>query len=81
MTDSFRKELQKFDAERVLPAWDGLIKKQQTTLETLGVPAMFPTTVSTDREVGVLCIRGRAWTYTEIQRQQRIMQVLANFAE
>ena len=51
MTDAFRRELQQFDRERVLPAWDGLITKQQSTLESLGVPTMFPTAVSTDRQV------------------------------
>ncbi|EMD40994.1 hypothetical protein CERSUDRAFT_44748, partial [Gelatoporia subvermispora B] len=50
LSAQFLKELQKFDQERVLPAWDGLITKQQTALESLGVPAMFPTTVGTDRD-------------------------------
>ncbi|KAI0356681.1 alpha/beta-hydrolase [Trametes cingulata] len=50
LTDSFRAELLRFDRERVLPAWDGLLKKQQAALETLGVPAMFPTTQTADRE-------------------------------
>ncbi|KAL7282045.1 hypothetical protein ACG7TL_003512 [Trametes sanguinea] len=50
MTDSFRAELAKFDRERVLPAWDGLLTKQQAALESLGVPAMFPTTQTADRE-------------------------------
>ncbi|PIL36690.1 hypothetical protein GSI_00379 [Ganoderma sinense ZZ0214-1] len=50
MTESFRAELAKFDRERVLPAWDGLVTKQQATLEALGVPAMFPTTLDTDRQ-------------------------------
>ncbi|GJE84758.1 hypothetical protein PsYK624_008340 [Phanerochaete sordida] len=50
MTDAFRRELQRFDRERVLPAWDGLITKQQATLESLGVPTMFPTVVSTERQ-------------------------------
>ena len=51
MTDSFRAELRKFDRERVLPAWDGLVTKQQAALEALGVPAMFPATEAPDREV------------------------------
>ncbi|TCD70468.1 hypothetical protein EIP91_003229 [Steccherinum ochraceum] len=50
MTSSFRRELNKFDTERALPAWDGLISKQQTELEGLGVPAMFLTTLTADRE-------------------------------
>ncbi|KAI6165064.1 hypothetical protein EDD17DRAFT_326202 [Pisolithus thermaeus] len=43
LNDAFRREVQKFDAERVLIAWDALIEKQQVALETLGVPAMFRT--------------------------------------
>ncbi|KAI0771527.1 Alpha/Beta hydrolase protein [Trametes elegans] len=51
MTDSFRKELQKFDRDRALHAWDGLLAKQQAALEALGVPTMFPTALEKDREV------------------------------
>ncbi|KAI6105392.1 hypothetical protein F5141DRAFT_123978 [Pisolithus sp. B1] len=43
LNDAFRREVQKFDAERVLIAWDALIEKQQVALETLGVPTMFRT--------------------------------------
>ncbi|KAH9894168.1 hypothetical protein C8Q73DRAFT_694767 [Cubamyces lactineus] len=50
LTDSFRAELAKFDRERILPAWDGLLTKQQAALESLGVPAMFPTAQQADRE-------------------------------
>ncbi|KAI0921979.1 hypothetical protein AcW2_006798 [Taiwanofungus camphoratus] len=50
MSDLFRRELKKFDSERVLPAWDGLVTKQQTTLESLGVPAMYVTVALADRE-------------------------------
>jgi len=50
MSDAFRQELRKFDAQRVLPAWDGLVAKQQARLEAMGLPAMFPTTSSADRE-------------------------------
>ncbi|KAI0751267.1 hypothetical protein C8Q80DRAFT_562844 [Daedaleopsis nitida] len=50
LTDSFRTELLKFDRERVLPAWDGLVTKQQAALEALGVPAMFPSMQVSDRE-------------------------------
>lgn len=53
MNDAFRKELQKFDSERVLFAWDGLLQKQQSSLEALGVPAMFPTDLRADREVSI----------------------------
>lgn len=57
MSDLFRRELKKFDSERVLPAWDGLVTKQQTTLESLGVPAMYVTVALADREV---CTRERS---------------------
>ena len=52
MTSTFKRELARFDSERVLPAWDGLLAKQQNTLESLGVPTMFSTTAKADREVG-----------------------------
>jgi len=50
MTEAFRRELVKFDTERALPAWDGLISKQQSELEGLGVPSMYLTTLTADRE-------------------------------
>jgi len=53
MNDAFRKELQKFDSERVLFAWDGLLQKQQSSLEALGVPTMFPTDSRANREVSI----------------------------
>ncbi|KIK20742.1 hypothetical protein PISMIDRAFT_682151 [Pisolithus microcarpus 441] len=43
LNDAFRRDVQKFDAERVLIAWDALIEKQQIALETLGVPTIFRT--------------------------------------
>ncbi|KAH9950101.1 Alpha/Beta hydrolase protein [Amylocystis lapponica] len=58
MSDSFRRDLKKFDTERALVAWDGLVTKQQTTLETLGVPSMFPSASKTDRELSILQISG-----------------------
>ena len=51
LSDAYEKELKKFDAERVLVAWDGLVTKQQATLESLQVPTMFKTDITTDREV------------------------------
>ncbi|CAL1702086.1 unnamed protein product [Somion occarium] len=50
MTDNFRRELAQFDLQRALPAWDGLLAKQQTALETLGVPTIFATSSKADRE-------------------------------
>jgi len=43
MSDAFRMELRKFDAERVLPAWDSLVRGQQARLEALKVPTMYVT--------------------------------------
>lgn len=51
INEAYKKELQKFDLERALPAWDGLISKQQTAFALLNVPAMFPTSEIGDREV------------------------------
>jgi hypothetical protein len=54
MSDAYRKELNKFDTERVLVAWDSLVAKQQAALENMAVPAMFVTSSKADREVGPL---------------------------
>ena len=48
---AYEKELLRFDRERVLPAWDGLLARQQAKLEALGVPNMFVTTDPREREV------------------------------
>ncbi|KAJ6567284.1 hypothetical protein DFH09DRAFT_1081292 [Mycena vulgaris] len=48
--EAYEKELKRFDAERVLPAWDGLVTSQQAALAQLRVPTMFPTAVKQDRE-------------------------------
>lgn len=40
ITDAFKKELSKFDLERVIPAWDGLVSRQQLELAQLNVPTM-----------------------------------------
>ena len=53
MSDAFRTELRKFDAERVLPAWDGLVRSQQARLEVLNVPTMFVTDDANDAEVRI----------------------------
>ncbi|KIY45993.1 hypothetical protein FISHEDRAFT_48441 [Fistulina hepatica ATCC 64428] len=45
---AFRDELAKFDRERVQVAWDGLVTKQQSRLEQLRVPAMFPSSEKAD---------------------------------
>ena len=51
MSDNFLKELRKFDVERVLPAWDALVRGQQARLEALKVPTMFVTSETGDVEV------------------------------
>jgi len=50
MSDNFRKELRKFDVERVLPAWDALVRGQQARLEALKIPTMFVTSETGDVE-------------------------------
>lgn len=46
-----KKELEKFDRERILVAWDGLISRQQAVLAHHGVPTMFGSSDGADREV------------------------------
>jgi len=53
LTQAYRRELDKFDTQRVTAAWDGLISKQQAALESLGVPAMYVTDLTFDREASV----------------------------
>ena len=53
MSDAFRTELRRFDAERALPAWDGLVRSQQARLEALKVPTMFVTDDAHDAEVRI----------------------------
>ncbi|KAH7875999.1 hypothetical protein F5879DRAFT_980062 [Lentinula edodes] len=50
LVDAFEKELKRFDVERVLPAWDGLVLQQQEALFQIGVPTMFATTELSERE-------------------------------
>ncbi|KZP02217.1 hypothetical protein FIBSPDRAFT_880490, partial [Athelia psychrophila] len=59
LSDAYHNELAKFDKERVLVAWDGLIAKQQAALEKMQVPTMHVTDVKAHRQrqqavVGVL---------------------------
>ena len=51
MSDALQKELRKFDAERVLPTWDKLVRGQQARFEALNVPAMFVTNDPNDMAV------------------------------
>ncbi|KIM83905.1 hypothetical protein PILCRDRAFT_68770 [Piloderma croceum F 1598] len=47
---AYQKEMERFDTDRALVAWDGLVAKQQAALENMGVPTMFVTDTLTDRE-------------------------------
>lgn len=51
ITDAFKKEILRFDRERALPAWDGLVTRQQNELTQFNVPLMFVSTEPEDREV------------------------------
>jgi len=52
ITDAFEKEIRKFDHERVIPAWDGLVARQQAALAQAHVPTMFVTGEAENIEVG-----------------------------
>jgi hypothetical protein len=54
MSNAYRKEMGRFDTQRALVAWDGLVVKQQIALENMGVPSMFATDIPIDREVCLL---------------------------
>ncbi|KAF9520756.1 hypothetical protein BS47DRAFT_1481137 [Hydnum rufescens UP504] len=49
MSAEFDKELDKYDRERVLVAWDELVERQQESLEKLGFPAMYVTSDQAER--------------------------------
>ena len=53
MNDAYCRDLQRFDKERVLLAWDALIQRQQAALETLEVPTMFATSSQADCQVSI----------------------------
>ncbi|KAF8165104.1 hypothetical protein B0H34DRAFT_223031 [Crassisporium funariophilum] len=50
VTDAFKKEISRFDHDRVIPAWDGLLSRQQQELEHINVPRMFVTNEVQTRE-------------------------------
>ncbi|KAJ7367879.1 hypothetical protein DFH08DRAFT_829662 [Mycena albidolilacea] len=50
LVQAYERELARFDRERALPAWDGLVTSQQAALAQLRVPTMFPTAVKGSRE-------------------------------
>lgn len=51
LTAAFKKEIDKFDRERAMPAWDGLVSKQQMELAHSRVPTMFVSSQADDRQV------------------------------
>ena len=53
LVDAHKKDLQKFDRDRALPAWDSLLSQQQVKLQQLQVPAMHITSESAKREVRI----------------------------
>lgn len=53
LTQAYRRELHKFDTQRVIVAWDALMSKQQGVLESLGVPGMFVSHLTSDTEARV----------------------------
>ena len=53
MTQAYKKEVHKFDTQRVIAAWHGLVSKQQAALESLGVPVMYVSELTADREASV----------------------------
>jgi len=54
LVDAHKKDLQKFDRDRALPAWDSLLSQQQVKLQKLQVPAMHITSESAEREVRMI---------------------------
>jgi hypothetical protein len=65
MSDNFREELRKFDVERVLPAWDALVRGQQARLEALKVPTMSVTSDTGDVEVRIqFLLNGRGISFS-----------------
>ena len=51
LTEAFKKEIDKFDRDRVIPAWDGLVSRQQMDLAHNRVPTMFISNQAEDRQV------------------------------
>ncbi len=82
LNDAYKKDLKRFDMERALPAFDGLIAKQQAALARLNVPTMSVSDDTDLREVSSTCLLAVANVERNIlQRQQRVMQVLTGLVE
>jgi hypothetical protein len=45
----FERQLDEYDRQRALPAWDEHVASQQSALERLGFPTFFPTVAPADR--------------------------------
>lgn len=83
LSDAYHNELAKFDKERVLVAWDGLIAKQQAALEKMQVPTMHVTDVKAHRQVcghSGSFLRTFSTYFIRIKRQQAVVGVLQGIA-
>ena len=78
ITDAFKKEIRKFDHERVIPAWDGLVARQQTELAQAHVPTMFVTGEAENLEVSLckIYLTFRRLTISASKRQRQVIGVL-----
>lgn len=74
MSEAFKKEVSRFDRERVLFAWDCLMAKHQAQLESLECPAMFVTKIPGDLKV--LGPHVVFYVLIRFQRQQQVVGVL-----
>lgn len=51
LNHGYADELRKFNQNRVVPAWGGLVAQQQSRLRELQVPGMVMTSSPAEREV------------------------------
>ena len=79
MSDAVQKELRKFDAERVRPSWEKLVRGQQARFEALKIPAMFVTDDKSDMEVRashLFNVKSSFGVRHHPQKQRRVANVL-----
>ena len=82
LTEAFKKEIDKFDRDRVIPAWDGLVSRQQMELAHSRVPTMFVSHQAEDRQVRDPYYQARTGSHkTIMQRQQQVVNVLENILD
>jgi hypothetical protein len=82
LTEAFKKEMDKFDQDRVIPAWDGLVSRQQMELAHSHVPTMFVSNQAEDRQVRLTHCQARTGSHEPImQRQQQVVNVLENILD